>query len=55
MAACGNCGNENPASAKFCAQCGQSLTLACPSCGSPYAAGAQFCTECGTPLGRGAA
>jgi predicted ATPase/class 3 adenylate cyclase len=55
MTACGNCGNENPASAKFCAQCGQSLALACPSCGSPHPAGAQFCMECGTPLAQSAA
>jgi class 3 adenylate cyclase/tetratricopeptide (TPR) repeat protein len=55
VAACANCGNENPASAKFCALCGQGLALACPSCGSPYAAGAQFCMECGTPLAGQAA
>jgi class 3 adenylate cyclase/tetratricopeptide (TPR) repeat protein len=55
MAACASCGNENPASAKFCAQCGRSLTLACPSCGNPYPAGAQFCMECGTPLAQGTA
>jgi len=51
MAACANCGNENPAAAKFCASCGQALTLTCPSCGSAHAPGAQFCIECGAQLG----
>jgi len=53
MAACAACGNENPGSAKFCAQCGQPLALACAACGSPHAPGAQFCVECGASLTAG--
>jgi predicted ATPase/class 3 adenylate cyclase len=55
MAACANCGHENPSRAKFCARCGSALTLACPSCGSPYSAGDLFCVDCGERLEEGAA
>src|SRR5438093_2842858 len=55
MAGCANCGHDNAAGAKFCARCGQPLTLACPSCGSPYGAGDLFCVQCGTPLTAGVA
>ena len=47
---CPSCGSENRESAKFCARCGYSLTLACPSCGSAYVSGDLFCVECGTAL-----
>ena len=47
---CPSCGSENRESAKFCARCGQSLTLACPSCGNAYQSGDLFCAECGTAL-----
>ncbi len=50
MTACAQCGHQNPAGSKFCANCGNALGLACPSCGSSYSAGDRFCRECGTPL-----
>jgi class 3 adenylate cyclase/tetratricopeptide (TPR) repeat protein len=53
VAGCANCGHDNAAGAKFCARCGQALTLACPSCGSAYRTGDLFCVECGTPLTAG--
>ncbi len=56
-ATCGNCGTVNPRGAKFCAECGNSLTAAatpatpiCSKCGAENAAGAKFCAECGTAL-----
>jgi class 3 adenylate cyclase/tetratricopeptide (TPR) repeat protein len=48
---CGSCGHENPAGAKFCAECGSALLLACPSCGTPHRPGDRFCVECGSALG----
>src|SRR5712692_2622665 len=51
MAACPNCGYDNPAGAKFCNGCGASLLGSCPSCGASNAPQARFCSECGTPLG----
>ena len=50
MAACMSCEHDNPAGAKFCARCGQPLTLGCPACGSAYRTGDLFCVECGTAL-----
>ena len=47
---CSSCGSENRESAKFCARCGNGLSLACPSCGSAYQSGDLFCVECGTAL-----
>src|SRR5919204_1632450 len=47
---CPSCGKENREGAKFCAKCGQALTLACPSCGSAYQSGDLFCVECGHGL-----
>lgn len=55
-ATCGNCGTVNARGAKFCAECGTSLTAAgpatplCGKCGAENAAGARFCAECGTAL-----
>jgi len=45
-----NCGHDNPAGARFCARCGQSLTLACPACGNAYQPGDLFCVACGARL-----
>jgi class 3 adenylate cyclase len=42
------CGTENPAGAKFCAECGEPLWRSCPACRVQVAAGAKFCAECGT-------
>jgi class 3 adenylate cyclase/tetratricopeptide (TPR) repeat protein len=55
VAACANCGHENPSGAKFCARCGSALTLACPSCGSAYRTDDLFCVECGAQLTEGVA
>ncbi len=48
---CWNCGYENPADAKFCANCGKAQRAACPECGAPVIEGAKFCANCGIPLG----
>src|SRR5436190_24039091 len=47
---CQNCGNENPAEARFCMSCGNALELVCPSCGTPAPPEAKFCMSCGTAL-----
>ncbi len=51
---CGSCGHENPASQKFCGECGGTLSNSCPSCGLINPAGQKFCGECGTPIAQGA-
>ncbi|HEY1357224.1 MAG TPA: adenylate/guanylate cyclase domain-containing protein [Thermoleophilaceae bacterium] len=48
--ACGSCGTENPAGAKFCMSCGTQLERACPNCGEPAPPQARFCMSCGTSL-----
>jgi class 3 adenylate cyclase/tetratricopeptide (TPR) repeat protein len=48
---CSRCGQENPAQAKFCLECGQRLALACVACGAPLPETAKFCLECGRPVG----
>ena len=53
-AACASCGNQNPAGAKFCANCGQATApkvVHCTECGTELAAGAKFCMNCGTAQG----
>src|SRR5688572_4803334 len=45
---CGNCGTPNQSTAKFCLECGATLSLTCASCGASLPAGAKFCSECGT-------
>ena len=48
---CPKCGHMNPAGAKFCANCGTSLTSsACPSCHKEVEPGAKFCPNCGAKL-----
>jgi class 3 adenylate cyclase/tetratricopeptide (TPR) repeat protein len=49
---CSNCGNANRAGAKFCEQCGTSLSLTCPN-GHPVRIGAKFCDECGAAITSG--
>jgi class 3 adenylate cyclase/tetratricopeptide (TPR) repeat protein len=49
--ACGTCGTENPAQARFCMSCGAPLQRRCPSCGEPAPPEARFCMSCGSPLG----
>jgi class 3 adenylate cyclase/tetratricopeptide (TPR) repeat protein len=47
---CQNCGNENPADARFCMSCGNALEAVCPSCGTVAPPEAKFCMSCGTAL-----
>lgn len=44
---CPNCGHDNPAGAKFCAQCGDALELTCPVCSFVSPPDANFCSNCG--------
>jgi membrane protease subunit (stomatin/prohibitin family) len=49
--ACPNCGKQNVASAKFCAECGGKMEVAkvpCVKCGADLREGAKFCSECGS-------
>jgi membrane protease subunit (stomatin/prohibitin family) len=49
--ACPNCGKQNNAAAKFCADCGGKMEVAkvpCVKCGAQLREGAKFCSECGT-------
>jgi len=48
--ACGTCGTENPAGARFCMSCGSQLERTCPNCGAPAPPQARFCMSCGTAL-----
>ena len=49
---CPSCGHANRDGARFCAECGTSLTgpLTCPSCGAENPAEATFCDACGHAL-----
>ncbi len=47
---CTNCGAENPATNRFCGECGSPLARTCPSCGAPQPPATKFCGECGNPL-----
>jgi class 3 adenylate cyclase/tetratricopeptide (TPR) repeat protein len=47
---CSNCGAENPATQKFCGECGTALTATCSSCGATNPPGQKFCGECGSAL-----
>ncbi len=47
---CPQCQTENPATARFCLNCGTALALRCSSCGTELPVGARFCTNCGQPL-----
>ena len=48
---CSQCGTENKPGRKFCANCGQVLSLACSECGFENDAGDKFCGGCGISLG----
>ncbi|HVS29704.1 MAG TPA: adenylate/guanylate cyclase domain-containing protein [Solirubrobacteraceae bacterium] len=48
--ACSSCGTDNPASARFCMECGAALQRSCPACGSAAQPTAKFCLDCGTAL-----
>src|SRR5512139_2836047 len=51
---CQNCGAKNPATTKFCGNCGASLAPAakvvCPKCKTENPATMKFCGNCGTTL-----
>ena len=52
---CPHCGTDNVAGAKFCMECGASLSTSCPACGHATIPGQRFCSECGTALAPGLA
>jgi len=47
---CPRCRHDNPASVKFCGECGARLDAACPACGAGNLASNKFCHQCGTSL-----
>jgi len=47
---CPQCGQENPAGARFCNGCGTPLAAGCPGCGQSNPAGSRFCNGCGMRL-----
>ncbi len=47
---CASCGTENRSDRKFCASCGEPLSVACPTCGTANLPGERFCGECGERL-----
>ena len=53
---CPKCGTDNRDSARFCGECGASLsaTIGCPACGTGNPVGQRFCNGCGRGLGGGA-
>ncbi len=44
---CPSCSTVNPASAKFCSDCGSGLCRKCPECGIDLPMSISFCTGCG--------
>jgi class 3 adenylate cyclase/tetratricopeptide (TPR) repeat protein len=52
---CPSCGASNPATGRFCRECGAALAASCPSCGAAVEVGQKFCGDCGTPLAANAA
>ena len=52
---CPNCQTVNAESAKFCSNCGHSLTQVCPNCSTENPLAANFCSNCGEQLDLSAA
>ena len=50
---CPHCGTDHLPGAKFCIECGASLSMSCPACGYATAPGQKFCSECGNALAPG--
>ncbi len=44
---CSQCQTDNPASARFCLNCGATLASQCSNCGAVLPSGARFCMHCG--------
>ncbi len=45
---CPKCGSANADAARFCQQCGTSLSAGkCSGCGAEVSAGSKFCGQCG--------
>jgi class 3 adenylate cyclase/tetratricopeptide (TPR) repeat protein len=53
---CARCSHENDRGARFCGECGASLSrdLTCSGCGRPNPPGQKFCNGCGQSLGTSA-
>ncbi len=47
---CPRCRFDNPASARFCTQCGARLQRQCPGCSAELGEGVRFCSQCGRPV-----
>ena len=47
---CSACGAANPADAKYCNQCGATLSGGCPRCGHLNPPDSRFCNDCGLDL-----
>ncbi len=50
QAICGSCGSPNPATGRFCGECGRPLSAQCPACGVTALAGQKYCHDCGRPI-----
>jgi predicted ATPase/class 3 adenylate cyclase len=50
LTTCSKCGAQNPATNKFCGECGAALASTCASCGAPNPPDKKFCGECGSTL-----
>jgi predicted ATPase/class 3 adenylate cyclase len=49
---CAKCGAENPASKRFCGDCGAALINRCRECGAENPPEKKFCGDCGSALGK---
>lgn len=47
---CSNCGFENPSTARFCSQCGKTITVQCKVCGESVQPDSKFCGKCGVEI-----
>jgi len=47
---CPKCKTESADDARFCRECGSTLSLSCPKCNAKCAKGDRFCGGCGGPL-----
>lgn len=47
---CPHCQTENPNNARYCANCGLSLTLRCSNCRAELPSGVRFCMQCGQAI-----